>query len=616
MPQDFKYFGNVNLQQNTLSNVVIADKTSSQQLSVSKHELFFIDGDSANLYTYDGSKIIKVGSTLRISDLSSANSSIDLGGNRITNTGYPSDNSDAATKEYVLDVAFGNVATFDLKNANVSFDGTTYAVASELTYDQNMRVIDNAIKSIIPSPPLSSNSVFTSNVTLYDAILPNNLSSSWYTDVGAGNLINGYTVSGGVRLNHYFLSGVYSEQDSWGNVKVNINGTEQANVISLSGGETNFNYTTLNFDANVNIENLNYSNFWNNANVTTDVSFDTDGYANIYFISSKTGTTTERKLYYDDVASAPSFSVSPTNSENTANLKYLSNVSYYSNTSSFNLSFTGASGIFNKAYHPTAVATVDLTGLTQMNLNPSSVPDATDTFVVTNELVTINEPNKSSGEANGFIIVNLQKPNGVDLSQSTDVGKKINTYGNVATSTVEYFFDESYRLEANVSVDIPWRPNGSFSTSNTGPDAQVRNGFLKYPVMNDYPSPYTPTGTKEYHRRFYPGVPISSGYLEFEGLDVNNISVYGLGSLNAVIHLTDQGKYFDLGKDVCFTCDGNTLANAYPAKEAVFGSNVVNYTFETYSTGNESTDSYRLMLFFIDSVENVTKITHYDNYNE
>lgn len=609
-----KHFGNLDLQKNTLENVAIDQRTSSQLTSLATGQLFIKDSDTSNLYMYDGSSIIKVGSKLRISDLSPAGASVDLGSNKIINVSLPTFSTDVASKAYVDGVAFGNIDPFDLANAYISWEDDVNVYDDEVTLEENLDSVDLGLSVIIPRPEKLSEANLETNITRYPAILPLDLPSNWYDYKSAGDTINTYVTSSNFYGTIKFLSGLYDKIPTYGNLSVRINDSDMSNIISFKQGETYTNYVTADLEANVKIdEYFKKSNFWNQANANVVIQINSEGHSNIQLTSTKSGVSRDFKFHYDDTAPNPVFSSVPTHTVQNTVYKYLSNIEYYTLDSVFFISFETGAGIFEKSYHPTAVANVYVNGgaVNNINLNPTSVPNYYDSFVISNANVIIDVSNKTSGLENGRIYVRLQKPDGKISVGSTVLNRMINTYGNVATVNREYFLDESYRLLAN--TETAWNSQTSFDSSNAAVDAQVRNGYLMYPVAADYGSPYTPTGVKQYERRFYPGNPISSGYLEFGGIKLPDISRYGIGSVNVILELTDQGKFFDLGRDTS-DGDGNSFANAYPGRELEINQNVLNFSFLTHSTGLESTNSYKIIIFLRDNTKSLSYVYHYNNY--
>ena len=615
MSDDIKYFGGLDLNRNTLSNVVLSTKTTQMSIGSKTGEIFFVQGDTSNVYIKDENSVIKIGSGLSLSEFSSPTTHIDMDGFTFNNIPDPQNPGDVVNLDYLNNVISGNIAPFNLKSAYVGFDPQVYSISSNIDHNDNMRIIDKAIFASIESPDLMSN--VQPDFGGFSGVLPSGLSSSWYKIASPGDVISGLTLNDSVSFNFEYLSGVYGFSNTYGNLEVIMDGVSTGDIASLGSGDQILESLGNTLEANLNISIREYSSYWNAVNMDVDVNITSEGYSNIAFISDKTGGSGTIDIYYDDTSDNPYFSSSPTNSINNTVYKYLSSVAYLDMGSLIDLSFIAGQGIFEKVYNPDKVAEIKIShGCSNTHImSPTSVPIYDDDYRVISKSIEVDVPDSSSGEENAFIKVELFKPGGRTHNEQTDIRHKINTFSQQSTQTSEYFLDEAYRLESNVHVDTAWNSQTSFDGSTTGLDAQVRNGFLKYPVAADY-NYNIPSGPKQYHRRIYPGIPVSSGYIEFGGLDVSNISAYGNGSVNVIIHLTDNDIYFDLGKDVCFDCTGDTMVNAIPAREAVMDENTLNYTLETYSTGTESTGSFRLIIFFRDVVESISHIKHTNEYIE
>lgn len=606
------FYSSINLNKNEITNVVIHTQNANTTSNVllSEGQLIYNTSDDS-LYTGNGTVNIKVGSTLTLNELKPPTSNVSFANVRITNLGTPTNPKDATTKEFVENLFSSNLA-YDLANATIDYTSNEIQ-QDELTFEVNQSLSDYVLaKTIGNKPPTFPNLSFTSNITKYSAILPSGLDSHWYIFGNPNTQIQDYVVSPSLSLSANAHLGIYGKQESYGNISTYIQGSLQANVLTAKLGNTTSYNDTVYTEVFTNLKSFTeVSNVWNQANLISNVNLLRDGTHYIKYNSTLTGNTANIKFYYDDFANIPSFQVAPTHTVNFSNVKYLSNIEYYTTNSEFLVSFTGASGIFSKCYHSEAVANIFINSdvITPIFVNPSSVPAYTDNFPVTDISVTLNQINKSTETSNGFIYVKLQKPDNKVSTASINLNKKICTYANVATEKIEYFFDESKRLLRG--SDTFWIPESSFDSTPSGQDAQVRNGYLVYPVGSDYS--ITPTGIKEYQRKFETEIPASSGFLRIDGIVHDDLSVYGTGSLNILLQLDNCNKYFDIAKSTCYTCTGHTRSEAYPSKiEHSYGENIFGFTLGTFSTGLETNYAYRIIVIFRDNSKAISRITHYN----
>ena len=117
---------------------------------------------------------------------------------------------------------------------------------------------------------------------------------------------------------------------------------------------------------------------------------------------------------------------------------------------------------------------------------------------------------------------------------------------------------------------------------------QVRSGTLIYPQTAEYDSEYggshTFSGDQEYQRYFYK-TSASTGALTFTGFTASNISPYGTGSVNVLLYLEGDDKYFDLGVlQGSNSNNGSTRALAISAKTSA-SSGALNWSLGVFTTG-------------------------------
>ena len=174
------------------------------------------------------------------------------------------------------------------------------------------------------------------------------------------------------------------------------------------------------------------------------------------------------------------------------------------------------------------------------------------------------------------------KAHSTTATSNATIGRSINTYSTVSTDTYEGFQDEARRLV--IGSSIAFTSTGDMANGNL----QVRSGTLQYPLAADYDTEYggshSFTGDQEYQRYFYK-TSASIGQLSLGGFTASNISAYGTGSVNLLLYLEGDNKYFDLGVlQGSNANDGSSRAQAISAKVATSGSGV-SWSFGVYSTG-------------------------------
>jgi hypothetical protein len=353
-------------------------------------------------------------------------------------------------------------------------------------------------------------------------------------------------------------------------------------------------------------------NFWRKAEAYIDVTTQREGLNEYVIKHSEALSSNVLKIRYDDTNTTPSLASAPSLSVVTDNSIHLSGIAHYGYGTVFNINYIANAGIFRKAYHPTEVGKLTSTFGTTVYNNPMGVPNVNDSFAVTSNF-TFNIQNRISSASVATISVVLLKPNGATHTSNITLSRRANTYPtNRATTTVEYFTDESRRIrECSGGADVPWdsKDYGIFNPGN-GPYAQVQNGTLRYPVSNDYGGMVF-SGEKIYMRRFTKAAA-SSGTITFAGFNPTSyVRPYGTGDVNVLIWLTDQALYFDLGREFGIGGgDGSSMATAISAYSSRTAT-AINWTLGTYSTGNETihNGTYMLIVVFRNANRTMTSIT-------
>ena len=370
---------------------------------------------------------------------------------------------------------------------------------------------------------------------------------------------------------------------------------------------------------------------WNKANAQIYAYTQSgEGYAGntLMWSPSSIGSTSETNKYelWKDTYSAsnatPSFSSGPTNTVITENFKWLSGIPYYTTGTNWQVQFVAASGIFNRCYNATKVANITATGLNAISLTgeESGTPVYSATYDRSGAnyvSVTLNAGSQYS--FNKYLTVGLYKVVG-STSSNTAINYYINTYGNVSTSTIEYFQDEAFRL-----VNDTTGAGTAFTSTNNlaNNNAQVRSGTLRVPIQAEYNAQwsgsaidYSGDNIFEYQRYFVKSGTTKSGSLVFSGITSSDIYAYGssgTGStgLNLLIYLETDAVWFDFGIAVGLGGDGSTKSLAIGAKDIAntSGSTLGWSLGSSYSTALNN-NRFRLSIIFNkNSTKTITQVT-------
>jgi hypothetical protein len=260
--------------------------------------------------------------------------------------------------------------------------------------------------------------------------------------------------------------------------------------------------------------------------------------------------------FFVDQTSQSLGAVAPSFSLNTGSPKYLSGVPYYSSGTTFNVSLTHSTTIFDRGY-VTNPLTLNLSQFNAANQTPTltdaqpaglglTTPLAiTDTIGTYNGSLTIGTGNFRDMDARGT--ATFRDVFGSATSGNSVAGTfRIDTYGTTATASQENFDDEVWRFLGTedftntsiTSTNSSWNS----STDVTGlsePGLVVYNGTLKYPTINH--STFLPAGPNYsgksgdfvYYRVFEATGAFTSGSITFSGwsnalsvVQSSNVEVY------------------------------------------------------------------------------------------
>jgi hypothetical protein len=346
--------------------------------------------------------------------------------------------------------------------------------------------------------------------------------------------------------------------------------------------------------------------------------------------------STTHIIFYDTNATRPTSGV-PTIVENTLTSSYrLSGVRYYSTLDTFDVT-SSLSAAFDNTYHASPlVLTMASCGIANANIawndagsgGHSSPPVVGEPFTFTHSAYPISLG--SVYTINGRITSTGRDPIGSGSGvQSASANRLICTYGNVATSTMEEFLDEGYRLSHfNVQGNnasgvnqwdvVPGAPTGNWNSATTlaNGEAQCYNNGLYYPRLN-YTAGYLPStgqtanysafaGSQYYVRSMITnGNPSNSGTIQLAGWVLATIlDASEGGTPTAKVELkiptvTPAGTWWDLGL---------AYGHSNGCRVSVSGD-----TF-TYSTGTESTAGVHYVIVRITLLNNtvplLTSVTH------
>lgn len=508
----------------------------------------------------------------------------------------------------IVDLEAGGVGTVDAELVTyVTTDillwswATVVPVNAEQALDTlagKVKEIDGLINDLAPAKPplLSAVSLFVSAI-YYTGKLPSGLPASWYTENAPGDVVNTviYSPSFSINAGNFYV-GKKDQPLTYGTLNYLLDAVV-ANSIDMTVTPIPATSGPLSITA---INTIN--NFWTSADSSLAIVQANEGLATYQLQHTNSGSSPLVKTFWDNNAIAPTLGVALSVAQNTKVSKWLSGIEYYGLGSIFNVTYTIVNA-FRKVYVPVGLTRISCTGVVNpFTIDPNITPSFTDSFVVTNSPVSLLQPNQAN--VNPVLTMTYAKPNNPNALSATfnikaGLGLGINTYGTISTVTFEGFHDEVQRryitgLAPFVSTAV--LPNG---------EAQVRSGTLEYGSV-DYPAK---TGDQSY-TRYFTKAAANSGTIVFGGLNVANIAPFGTGSLNVLLILETEGKYYDLGRPFGSnngTGSGNSAANSKGARVTGAGNNL-NFTFGTDTTSNNG-NQYRILIIFRNNTYSITSLT-------
>ena len=483
--------------------------------------------------------------------------------------------------------------------------------------------VSELLALIAPAKPgsITSTSLTTTSVpTYYTVAISAGLGTEWYqAGFGTGSTITKYYLSGAHTLTTANTSTAFYA----GTLVTSTYGTlgfGRYNYLSPNGAgygtiDMTVNYTVGSTNNNLRLSDLAvYNNIWTKANAQISAYTQTyAGYEGVYITHSTNSQVTNTYNMWKDPWSAangsPTFSKAATASTTSQTLKYLSGISYYTTGTGFSVDFKGAAGIYSSCYNVTQVYRITATGLNTINGTVSSplFSDELDKTGVNAVSATLNSASASSFTKS--ISATIYKAHGTTATSAAAIAKYINTYTTTSTDTFEGFQDEARRLV--IDTGIGFTSNIDMANGNL----QVRSGTLIYPQTAEYDAEYggshTFSGDQEYQRYFYK-TSASTGTLTFGGFTASNIAPYGTGSVNVLLYLEGDAKYFDLGTlQGSNANDGSTRSVPISAKTSA-SSGALNWSLGVFTTGVAGAGNsarYRAIVILRNNTYSMTSIT-------
>jgi hypothetical protein len=566
-------------------------------------------GTGQNSYT-TGDLLVGVGNTL--SKLPVGTDNYILSADSTSSTGVTWKVSSAA-----------GTTTIGTPTDGVYSDGFFLDWTNNTTISNAFDDVNELLALIAPAKPgsiTSTSFTATSVPTYYTVAISAGLGTEWYqAGFGTGSTITRYYLSGAHTLttantSTAFYAGtlVTSTYGTLGFGRYNYQSPSGAGYGTI---DMTTNYTVGTTNNNLRLSDLAvYNNIWTKANAQISAYTQTyAGYEGVFITHTTNSQVTNTYNMWKDPWSAsngsPTFSKAATASTTSQTLKYLSGISYYTTGTGFSVDFKGAAGIYSSCYNVTQVYRITATGLNTINGTVSSpmFSDELDKTGVNAVSATLNSASASSFTKS--ISATIYKAHATTATSAAAIAKYINTYTTTSTDTFEGFQDEARRLV--IDTGIGFTSNIDMANGNL----QVRSGTLIYPQTAEYDAEYggshTFSGNQEYQRYFYK-TSASTGTLTFVGFTASNIAPYGTGSLNVLLYLEGDAKYFDLGTlQGSNANDGSTRSLAISAKTSA-SSGALNWSLGVFTTGVSGAGNsgrYRAIIIFRNNTYTMTSIT-------
>ena len=449
---------------------------------------------------------------------------------------------------------------------------------------------------------LTGQDLVLSGTIQYNAKIPSGLSASW-DPLTPGDIISNLVVDNTYQLDTpdsatRFRAGKDSDSTTAGVLRhkeddvitstydIGVNGIGTIGIITIDTLDS-------------------YNTFWLKANAHINFIQSTEGRKRHILSHTEADDSNEIELYYDDVNTSPAFSIAMAVVENSKVSKYLSGIEAYGFGSTFDISYTAASGIFQKVYHPTTVGQVSGIGHSTSTDNPGTTPAFADTLAISR---TLSLDNANQASLTPALTAVIQKPNGDNANSADNPSHPVNTYGTISAAKTDDFFDEARRIVLDTGTSSGTATSWTSSNILIDGNAQQRhNGVLQFPNSTDYPAF---SGDQEY-QRFIAKAVSSIGALTLTGIAYTDIDPYGTGDLNILLELATEGIFFDLGRSIGDdngTGSGNSKANSIGARnDGTSSGSTLAWSVGTYTTAN-NTNEYRLIIIFRNTNNMITGI--------
>ncbi len=440
--------------------------------------------------------------------------------------------------------------------------------------------------------------------TLFSAIIPSGLSAAW-NPLTPGQTITNLIVDGIFifespdQANRFIAGTETGGQATAGSLDLIEDGVISETYDIVING--------LGIIGRIIITDISVFNvIWQKINAEFVIALTTEGRHRFSMQHTESGLSNEFEAFFDNVNTAPVFSAVMSATINTVVSKFLSGIEALGLNSTVDIAYTAASGIFEKAFHPSAVGQVAGPGHATSNDNPGITPAVLDTFPVSRTIIL--------GIVSQSALVpqytaTIKKPNGDNVSSNDTIAQPVNTFGTISTGKIDDFFDEARRIVLNSGTSSGTATAFTSSSALVNGNAQQRhNGTLQFPDSTDYPGF---TGDQEY-QRFIDKVAASAGALTFTGILFSDIDPFGTGDLNVILELATQAKFFDLGRPIGSnngTGSGNSRVNSIGARnDSLSSSSTLAWSIGTDST-SFNTNEYRLIIIFRNTNHSITKIS-------
>ena len=483
--------------------------------------------------------------------------------------------------------------------------------------------INELLALIAPARPnyLTGTTLTAGSVPSYYTVkISAGLDAEWYqAGYGTGSSITRYYLSGTHTLNTPNTTTTFSA----GSLTTSTYGTIYFKTINknfpLGAGYGTIDLTST-YAVNTTNNNLKltalgtYNSIWTKANAQIlTYTQPNAGYEGLLIAHTENNQFTNTYEIWKDPWSSsnpnPTFSQAATASTYSQSVKWLSGIEYYTTGTGFSVYFKGAAGIYSSCYNATQVYSISATGLVTASgtaTNPLYYEEL-DKSGSNHVRVSLNSSSASS--FNKYLTVTIYKAHNTTAASNATILKAINTYTTVSTTTYEGFQDEAQRLV--IGSGVAFTSDIDLANGNL----QARSGTLTYPTASDYDTQWggshTFTGDQEYQRYFYK-TSASTGALTFTGFTASNIAAYGTGSVNVLLYLEGDNKYFDLGVlQGSNSNDGSSRAAAISAKTSA-SAGALNWSLGVYTTGVSGAGNsgrYRAIIIHRNNTYTMTSIT-------